>query len=45
MANMFIASFIASILSLIAVFFTPKGRLITTTKKTILQDPKKYLVK
>ncbi len=44
MANMFIASFIASILSLIAVFFTPKGRLITP-KKTILQEPKKYLVK
>ena len=33
MANMFIASLIASILSLIAVFFTPKGHLITAKKQ------------
>ncbi|NTW43012.1 MAG: MFS transporter [Anaerolineaceae bacterium] len=32
MANMFIASLIASIFSLIAVFFTPKGHLITAKK-------------
>lgn len=33
MANMFVASLVAAILSLIAVFFTPKGRLISKDSK------------
>jgi len=40
MANMFIASLIASILSLIAVFFTPKGHLITAKKNGLTGSEK-----